>query len=142
MKAPKHPQEIARLGALRRYGILDTPTERDFDDVVAFASALCDAPMSTITLIDADRQWFKARAGVEVCETGIETSVCALAIRQRDLFVIDDDGEAGGELARDRAVERGLAGARLREREQRPEDHGGDEDDPAGALEEDRRALP
>ena len=90
MKAPVHPQESARLGALRRYGILDTPRERDFDDVVAFAAALCGAPMSTITLIDADRQWFKAEVGMGFSESPREMTFCAHAILDDDFIEIPD----------------------------------------------------
>jgi len=59
MKATPHPQEAARLGALRRFEILDSPREAEFDDVVALAAKLCGMPISVINLIDADRQWFK-----------------------------------------------------------------------------------
>ena len=90
MKAAAHPQESARLGALRRYGILDTPRERDFDDVVAFASALCDAPMSTITLIDVDRQWFKAETGMGFRESPRENTFCAHAILDDEFVEIPD----------------------------------------------------
>ncbi len=82
--------EDERLAALYRHDILDTEPEAVFDDLVALTRAICDTPIALVSLVDADRQWFKARAGVEVCETGIETSVCALAIRQRELFVIED----------------------------------------------------
>lgn len=90
MKAAAHPQESARLGALRRYDILDTPRERDFDDVVAFAAELCGTPISTITLIDADRQWFKAETGFGFRESPREMTFCAHAILDEDFVEIPD----------------------------------------------------
>ena len=56
--------EAKRLAALRSYGILDTPLEQDFDDVVRIAAYVCNAPISVINLIDDDRQWFKAEIGL------------------------------------------------------------------------------
>jgi PAS domain S-box-containing protein len=79
-----------RLAALTRLQILDTAAEPELDDVVALISAICKVPIALISLIDADRQWFKAKVGVEATQTGLDTSVCALAIRQRDIFVIED----------------------------------------------------
>ena len=75
---------------LRSYGILDTPREDDFDEVVKVASIICDAPISVINLIDDGRQWFKAEVGLGVRETPLESSLCAHAILQPDLFIIPD----------------------------------------------------
>lgn len=82
--------EEQRLAALADANVLDTPAEQRFDDIVAMVSAICDTPIALVSLVDRSRQWFKAKHGVEVDETPIETSVCALAIRQDDLFVIPD----------------------------------------------------
>lgn len=90
MKAAPHPDEAARLVALRRYDILDTPRESDFDDVVALAARLCGAPISVINLIDADRQWFKAEVGLGVRETPLDTSICAHVILEGDFVEIHD----------------------------------------------------
>ena len=60
----RHAREQERLAALRSYGILDTPREADFDDVVKILADVCDAPFSTITLIDEERQWHKAAVGI------------------------------------------------------------------------------
>ncbi|TRW17911.1 sensor histidine kinase [Glacieibacterium frigidum] len=90
MKAAPHPDEAARLVALRRYDILDTPRESDFDDVVALAARVCGAPISVINLIDADRQWFKAEVGLGVRETPLDTSICAHVILEGDFVEIPD----------------------------------------------------
>ncbi len=90
MAAPKPPNEEARLAALRDYEILDTDPEIGFDDLTLLASSICQTPISVITLIDADRQWFKSRVGMEVCETPLERSFCSYAILQRDMLVVED----------------------------------------------------
>lgn len=90
MKAPTHPDQQARLAALRRYDILDTPREADFDDIVALASHICGTPISVINLIDAERQWFKAETGLGVRETPLDTSICAHVILEQDFVEIAD----------------------------------------------------
>jgi len=90
MKAELHSAEEYRLGALRSYGILDTPREADFDEVVQVASAICGTPIAVINLIDQGRQWFKAEVGLGVRETPIDSSICAHAILQPDLFIVPD----------------------------------------------------
>lgn len=82
--------EAARLAALRRYRILDTDPERAFDDLTMLASHICRTPIALITLVDADRQWFKSRVGVSISETSRSVSFCTHAIRQRELFVVPD----------------------------------------------------
>jgi two-component sensor histidine kinase len=90
VKADLHSAEEFRLAALRSYGILDTPREEDFDEVVKVASAICDTPISVINLIDHGRQWFKAEVGLGVRETPLESSICAHAILQPGLFIVPD----------------------------------------------------
>ena len=85
-----HSAEEYRLDALRSYAILDTPREADFDEVVKVTSAICNAPISVINLIDQGRQWFKAEVGLGVRETPIDSSICAHAILQSELFIIPD----------------------------------------------------
>ena len=82
--------ESARLASLREYRILDTETERAFDDIVLLASQICAAPISLITLVDEHRQWFKARVGISTSETSRSVSFCAHAIRGRTIFVVPD----------------------------------------------------
>ncbi|MET0213439.1 MAG: ATP-binding protein [Vicinamibacterales bacterium] len=82
--------EEGRLKALRRYRILDTKPERAFDDLTMLASFVCGTPIALITLIDADRQWFKSRIGISMAETSRSVSFCTHAIKQRDLYVVPD----------------------------------------------------
>lgn len=82
--------EIERLQALRDYRVLDTPQEKDFDDIVALASKICDTPIALVNLISEGRQWFKAKVGVEVSEMPLDVSICAHAILQHDIFEVHD----------------------------------------------------
>ena len=82
----QHP----RLEALARYRILDTEPERAFDDLTMLASQICGTPMALITLVDANRQWFKSRVGVSIAETERSIAFCTHAIEQRDLFIVPD----------------------------------------------------
>ncbi|HET6529976.1 MAG TPA: GAF domain-containing sensor histidine kinase [Actinoplanes sp.] len=90
MRPPPPANETDRLAALYGLGILDTEPEKDFDDIVALASAVCGVPMSLVTLIDIDRQWFKARVGTDLTETSRDLSFCAHAILGKDLLVVPD----------------------------------------------------
>ena len=82
--------EAARLAALRRYRILDTQPERGFDDLTMLASHVCGTPIALISLVDADRQWFKSRVGLTIAETSRTISFCTHAIQQTDLFIVPD----------------------------------------------------
>ncbi|MFM0147507.1 PAS domain S-box protein [Paraburkholderia sp. RL18-085-BIA-A] len=82
--------EAARLEALRNLGILDTPTEADFDDVVALTASICEVPICAINLIEDQRQWFKAEIGLGVREMPLDVSICASALLQPDLLVVPD----------------------------------------------------
>src|SRR5262245_29063151 len=88
--APTPPDEPERLAALRRYRILDTPPEECFDDLTKLAAYICGTPIALITLVDAERQWFKARVGVEICETPRNISFCAHAILGREPLIVPD----------------------------------------------------
>jgi|SRR4051812_17884711 signal transduction histidine kinase len=90
MQAALPDNEIDRLAALYSLDILDSRPEQDFDDIVGLASNVCDVPMSLVSLVDADRQWFKARIGTDLTETSRDLSFCAHAILGRDLLVVPD----------------------------------------------------
>lgn len=79
-----------RLEALDAYHILDTEAEPEFDDIVFVASTLCNTPVALVSLVEKDRQWFKARVGFEACETPIGQSVCANALSSTETLVIPD----------------------------------------------------
>ncbi len=83
--------EARRLAALHRLEILDTAPESDFDDLVLLASQVCGMPISLVSLVDADRQWFKARIGLSVQETSRDIAFCARTIDTPDqVFVVED----------------------------------------------------
>lgn len=82
--------EAERLAALARYEILDTPREEAFDGVTKLIAQICDAPIAVVNLIAEGRQWFKSEVGLGVRETPLESSICAHALLQEDLFVVPD----------------------------------------------------
>lgn len=90
MPAPIPADDAERLRALRELLILDTPPEERFDRIVAFAAEEFEVPIALVSLVDEQRQWFKARVGMGVCETSREISFCAHAIVQPDLFEVLD----------------------------------------------------
>ena len=87
---PLPQNEAARMAALARFDILDSDPEREFDDLARLASQICGTPYALISLVDRDRQWFKARVGVEVQETPRSVSLCAHAILGHDPLVVPD----------------------------------------------------
>ena len=91
MTAPMPSNEAERLRALHAYAVLDSPPEAGFDDLVQLAAHVCQAPMATVSLVDAQRQWFKARLGVTACETSREISFCAHGIASsEDMLIVRD----------------------------------------------------
>jgi GAF domain-containing protein len=83
-------RETARLAALRRYDILDTPPDGSFDHIARVAARLFDVPIAIISLVDNDRIWFKARHGVDVEQIGRDPGLCASAILQTDPYLLTD----------------------------------------------------
>ena len=90
---PVPRNEADRLRALRSYKILDTKPEERFDELTQLAAIICGAPMSLITLIDADRQWFKSKVGLELAETPRAQAFCTHAIMQPQMFEVPDAAE-------------------------------------------------
>ena len=93
--APLPPDELDRLSMLDALHLLDTPPEPVFDRVTRLASRLLDVPMALFSLVDADRQWFKSRVGLEVGETAREHAFCAHAIGMSAPLVVGDALEDG-----------------------------------------------
>ena len=93
--APLPPDELDRLSILDALHLLDTPPEPVFDRVTRLASRLLDVPMAVFSLVDADRQWFKSRIGLEAAETPREHAFCAHAIGMSAPLVVNDALEDG-----------------------------------------------
>lgn len=88
---PNSGNEAARLASLRGLDILDTEPEAEFESIVKAAAALCGMPMSLISLVDEDRQWFKANVGLlGVTETPRSIAFCARTIIQDEILEVDD----------------------------------------------------
>jgi signal transduction histidine kinase/DNA-binding response OmpR family regulator len=91
MSYPVPENEVERLRELASFEILDSGAEVDYDEIVLLASQICQVPISLISLIDDNRQWFKARVGLDARETPRELAFCAHAITQpQELFIIED----------------------------------------------------
>ncbi|MDR7269700.1 GAF domain-containing protein [Pelomonas saccharophila] len=90
LPAPIPANDAERLRVLRELLVLDTPPEERFDRIVSFAAEEFDMPIALISLIDERRQWFKARVGLDACETSREISFCGHAILQSELFEVLD----------------------------------------------------
>ena len=82
--------EAARLRTLRAYRILDTKPEERFEDLTRLAALICGTPISLISLIDTDRQWFKSKFGLDLEETSRAEAFCTHAIMQPEMFVVPD----------------------------------------------------
>lgn len=83
--------ESSRLHDLRRYQILDTPPEQAYDDLVKLAAQICQAPVALISLVDCSRQWFKAKVGLDICETSREVAFCHYTIQHPEAILIVAD---------------------------------------------------
>ena len=91
MNAPEFPiDEAARLLALQRTNLLDTPAEKRFDRITRLAASVFKVPICLISLVDSDRQWFKSKVGLDACETGRDISFCGHAILGDEIFIIPD----------------------------------------------------
>ncbi len=79
-----------RVNALLDFDILDTEAEIEFNEIVEFASKICDKPVSLISLLDKNRQWFKAKVGLDVNETPIDIAFCKHALNVDHVFIVED----------------------------------------------------
>ena len=104
--------EAARLAAVRRYDILDTPPDGAFDRIAATAAQLLDMPIASVTIVDADRIWFKAAHGLDgVTQLGRDPGRCASAILSDEPYLVTD--AAADPVAAGNPLVRGVAGVRF-----------------------------
>lgn len=82
--------EAERLAALEEYQILDTAIEQSYDDITALAAHICQVPISMISLVDSNRQWFKSKVGLEQQETPRDIAFCAHAILDHEPLIVRD----------------------------------------------------
>mgnify|MGYP001820347108 FL=1 len=90
MRADHHPEEEKRIACLKSLGVLDTPPDPRFDDITRLATLICDAPTALVSLVDQDRQWFKARVGFDHPQTDLDRSICSHTILGPDPLIIND----------------------------------------------------
>ena len=83
-------EEIKRLQELLSYGILDTPYEKEFDDLAKLISIICEAPVAFISMMDDKIQWHKTKVGSDTVETPKEETFCQYTIQQDDVLEISD----------------------------------------------------
>lgn len=82
--------EEIRLADLHLYNILDTPAEKEFDELRELAAQICNCPVSMISIIDRDRQWYKSMQGFNVVETPRDVAFCAHTILENHLLIVED----------------------------------------------------
>ncbi|MGQ0829176.1 MAG: GAF domain-containing protein [Bacteroidota bacterium] len=82
--------ELERLSALRRYDILDTPMDGNFNKMTSLASIFFDVPVAIISLVDHDKIWFKSCYGLELNQVSKDAGLCASAIMHDDIYVVED----------------------------------------------------
>ncbi len=82
--------EVERLKTLLTYGIMDTPVEKEFDDLALLASIICNTPIAIISMIDEKKQWYKAKVGIDICEVKVEDSFCQHTLAENRFLEIHD----------------------------------------------------
>lgn len=93
MVLPRNPvpeNESERVAALKSYQVLDTLPEQDYDAITRLASYICETPVALVSLIDADRQWFKSRVGFDLSEVPRSDAFCRYTILGDDIMEIPD----------------------------------------------------
>lgn len=89
--APVPSYESKRIESLKQYNILDSSPEKEYDSIVKIGARICDVPIMFISLIDSDRQWFKARIGLDLAETSRDLAFCAHAIlHPTEMLIVRD----------------------------------------------------
>ncbi|TPG51967.1 sensor domain-containing diguanylate cyclase [Sphingomonas glacialis] len=87
---PLLSDEPARIAALQRLGVLDTAVEEPFEKIVTLVRTVLAVPIATVTLVDRDRQWFKAKRGLDAEQTPRSVSFCTHTIQQREPLIVED----------------------------------------------------
>jgi GAF domain-containing protein len=90
IKSPLPDNEKERLELLYELLLLDTPPQQRLDKIVEFSSAEFNVPICLVSLVDSDRQWFKARIGISACQTERDISFCAHALSSKELLLVPD----------------------------------------------------
>ncbi len=92
MTSPKFPEnEKERLAEIKKYNLLDTVSESDFDNITSLIAAICDVPISLITLLDSDRNYFKSHYGLHFNQSPRNISFCGHAILdESEIFIVED----------------------------------------------------
>ena len=83
-------KETLRLAKLQDYNILDTLPDQTYDDIAQLAAYICQAPIALVTLVDANRQWIKARVGLDISETPRRVAFCSHTIEQTGTLIVED----------------------------------------------------
>lgn len=81
---------LENVEALRRFKVLDTAPDSAYDHIVDIAARVFQVPIVLVSLIDLDRQWFKARVGLDACETSLDVSFCTYAVKKNEVMVVKD----------------------------------------------------
>ena len=90
MTYPKSPDDAERIAKLRSLGILDSSADENFDRIVRLCRQIFDVEIATVSMVDEERQWFKAVEGFGVCETDREASFCNHTILGDEIFEVPD----------------------------------------------------
>jgi GAF domain-containing protein len=90
MSAPVHPYETTRLESLRRHALLDTAPDRRFDRLICMTAQILRVNIALITVMDEKRLWLKAAVGTRVKENPRETALCAYALLEESMLVVED----------------------------------------------------
>lgn len=117
LKAPIPREEKGRIAALRRLAVLDTGHEHEFDEIAELAAELCDTPMAFISLVDSEREYFKAAVGSDLTESPRDISFCGHGILDDEPLVVADAREDPRFAANPQVTRNGLrfyAGVPLR----------------------------